>query len=155
MISYDFACFLPAKNKEYYCNSVHTDALARLTPICVFCAHGCYRRLIELSQTDCNGTATQLKALYAGQMAPRPDGGSESTNGSGLDPGKERGVESWTLIANEHWLKTSKPKKIKPDIIKREVWDVLEGENFPIRSLLVLENLQFLEAYAHEDELPP
>ena len=56
----------------------------------------------------------------------------------------------WAELAGEHWAKTSKvsrAKKIKPEVIKKKIWDVLEQENFHFRSLLMLENLQLLEKY--------
>ena len=61
----------------------------------------------------------------------------------------DNGVNYWNQFANQHWLQTSKSKKIKPDIIKKELWDVLEKDGFQFRSLLVLENLQVLEACVH------
>ena len=56
----------------------------------------------------------------------------------------------WAELAGEHWAKTSKAskaKKIKPEVIKKKIWDVLEQENFHFRSLLMLESLQLLEKY--------
>ncbi|KAA8572406.1 hypothetical protein MFRU_003g03680 [Monilinia fructicola] len=53
-------------------------------------------------------------------------------------------------LAGKHWLKPSKKStkvKVKPDVIKKEIWDVLEQEDFPFRSLLILENLHILENY--------
>ncbi|KAL2146025.1 hypothetical protein VTI28DRAFT_5364 [Corynascus sepedonium] len=67
------------------------------------------------------------------------------------------GENEFASLARQHWLKatskqTSKAKtkaqvKVKNDVLKREIWDILEKENFPIRSLLVLEGLQTLESY--------
>ena len=54
----------------------------------------------------------------------------------------------WADLAGEHWAKTSKvskAKKIKPEVIKKKIWDVLEQENYHFRSLLMLESLQLLE----------
>lgn len=53
----------------------------------------------------------------------------------------------WAHLAKKHWPRATKSKKIKPEIIKKEIWDVLEREAFHFRSLLVLENLQLLEKY--------
>ena len=56
----------------------------------------------------------------------------------------------WAELAGEHWIKTSKAskgKKIKPEVLKNKIWDVLEQESFHFRSLLMLENLQLLEKY--------
>lgn len=60
------------------------------------------------------------------------------------------GEDAFAQLAKKHWLKiTKKPSKVKvkPDVLKNEIWDVLEKDGFPFRSLLVLENLQILERY--------
>lgn len=60
------------------------------------------------------------------------------------------GEDAFAQLAKKHWLKTTKKSakvKVKPDVLKNEIWDVLEKESFPFRSLLVLENLQILERY--------
>lgn len=51
----------------------------------------------------------------------------------------------WTQLARKHWSKPLKTRKVKSDVIKKEIWDVLENEGFQLPSLLVLENLQLLE----------
>ncbi len=53
----------------------------------------------------------------------------------------------YAQFARKHWLKPSKVTRIKPDALKTELWDVLEGEDFQSKSLLILENLQILEDY--------
>lgn len=53
----------------------------------------------------------------------------------------------WAQLAKKHWPKAAKSKKLKPEVIKKEIWDVLEQEAFHFRSLLMLENLQLLENY--------
>lgn len=60
------------------------------------------------------------------------------------DPGDDN---YWAQLAKKHWPKAVKSKKAKPDLIKKEIWDVLEQEAFHFRSLLMLENLQLLEKY--------
>lgn len=60
------------------------------------------------------------------------------------------GEDAFAQLAKKHWLKTTKRAtkvKVKPDVLKNEIWDVLEKDGFPFRSLLVLENLQILERY--------
>ncbi|GAB1214986.1 hypothetical protein ATERTT37_004168 [Aspergillus terreus] len=52
---------------------------------------------------------------------------------------------AWVQLAKTHWLKTSKVRKVKQDVIKKDLWDALEAENFSFRSLLTLENLNILE----------
>ncbi|KAJ5108835.1 CWF11 family [Penicillium angulare] len=52
----------------------------------------------------------------------------------------------WVQLAKAHWLDT-KVRKAKPDVIKQQLWDPLEKENFNSRSLLILENLNILEKF--------
>lgn len=61
--------------------------------------------------------------------------------------GDLEGDAYWSQLAKKHWLKAAKSKKTKPEVIKKEIWDVLEQEAFHFRSLLMLENLQLLEKY--------
>ena len=61
------------------------------------------------------------------------------------------GENPFAQLAQQHWLKTKKSAKVKvkPDMLKNEIWDVLEREDFAFRSLLVLENLQILERHGY------
>lgn len=83
-------------------------------------------------------------------MAPRTRGKDdvkkESLNASQIPAASEED-SAFAQLARKHWLKSTKSTKIKvkPDILKKEVWDVLEKEDFPYRSLLELENLQILD----------
>lgn len=52
----------------------------------------------------------------------------------------------WLKLARTHWLDV-KVRKVKPDVIKKQLWDPLEAEGFTTRSLLILENLNVLEKY--------
>lgn len=56
-------------------------------------------------------------------------------------------VDRWTQLAKTHWLRSSKSTRINSQIIKTEIWDVLQDEGFEYRLLLALENLQILEKY--------
>lgn len=53
----------------------------------------------------------------------------------------------WVKLAKSHWLDTTKSRKVKQDVIKKDLWDPLEAERFSLRSLLILENLNILEKY--------
>ena len=54
--------------------------------------------------------------------------------------------EQWKQLAEAQWSKSSsKERKVRPEIVKTEIWDVLEKEGFAFRSLLILDNLQLLE----------
>lgn len=55
------------------------------------------------------------------------------------------GDNHWASVAKTRWLKQGKVPKVKHDDIKRELWDPLEKEGFPLRALLILENLNILE----------
>lgn len=56
-----------------------------------------------------------------------------------------QGDNRWVTLAQSHWLKQSKIRKAKQDVLKNEIWDPLEAEGFSARSLLMLENLNILE----------
>ena len=82
-------------------------------------------------------------------MAPRTRNKEESRR----EPVDERptvadleGESSFAKLARKVWLNKKTAKvKVKPDVLKIEIWDVLEKEDFSFKSLLVLENLQILE----------
>ncbi|KAI0802538.1 hypothetical protein GGR55DRAFT_423690 [Xylaria sp. FL0064] len=60
------------------------------------------------------------------------------------------GESEFAQLARQHWLKTTKRAakvKVKNDILKKEIWDVLEKDGFAYKSLLILEGLQTLESY--------
>ncbi|EAS29887.2 DEAD helicase superfamily protein [Coccidioides immitis RS] len=52
----------------------------------------------------------------------------------------------WVALARAHWLKT-KVRKVRPEVIKNDIWDPLVTEGFSLHSLLLLENLHILEKY--------
>lgn len=58
------------------------------------------------------------------------------------------GESEFATIARQHWLQSSKKPatvKVRNEVVKTEIWDALEKENFALKSLSVLEGLQFLE----------
>ncbi|KAL8835547.1 MAG: hypothetical protein Q9170_003280 [Blastenia crenularia] len=57
------------------------------------------------------------------------------------------GENEWTQLARKYWSSAVKSRKVKNEVIKKQIWDVLENEGFQFRSLLILENLQVLERY--------
>lgn len=72
---------------------------------------------------------------------------TEESNGH-LPGAEEHGEKHhWSQLAEQYWPKPVKTRKVKPEVVKKEIWDVLEQEAFQFRSLLVLENLQLLEKY--------
>lgn len=68
--------------------------------------------------------------------------------------GDLEGNSEFATLAKQHWLKSSKRAtrvKVKNDVLKQEIWDTLEKEGFPVKSLLSLESLQILERYNHRN----
>ncbi|KAL9122845.1 MAG: hypothetical protein Q9187_000602 [Circinaria calcarea] len=58
------------------------------------------------------------------------------------------GENRWYQLAENVWSKSSsQPRKVRSEVIKTEIWDVLEKEDFDSRSLFQLENLQLFEKY--------
>ncbi|KAM5468181.1 hypothetical protein MauCBS54593_004922 [Microsporum audouinii] len=53
----------------------------------------------------------------------------------------------WVSLAKAHWLKPSKVRKARPEVVKNEIWDPLQRDGFPLHSLLILENLHILEKF--------
>ncbi|RDW67132.1 RNA helicase aquarius [Aspergillus mulundensis] len=53
----------------------------------------------------------------------------------------------WVQLAKTHWLDAANVRKIKHDVIKKDIWDPLESEGFSFRSLLTLESLNILEKF--------
>lgn len=68
-----------------------------------------------------------------------------------MDPGHQSenldvvGDSHWAALGKKHWSKPVKSRKIQNEVIKTELWDVLEQESFEYRSLVILESLQLLE----------
>jgi len=57
------------------------------------------------------------------------------------------GDNHFAQVARKHWLAAKKAPKVRPEVVKKELWDELESGDFAFSSLLVLENLQLLERY--------
>lgn len=60
----------------------------------------------------------------------------------------EEEEHQFVQLARSHWLKPGKravKSKVKNDILKQGIWDVLEQDGFQYKSLLLLESLQTLE----------
>ena len=57
------------------------------------------------------------------------------------------GENHFAQVARKNWLAANKTPKVRPDVVKKELWDELDKVDFAYPSLLVLENLQLLERY--------
>lgn len=89
-------------------------------------------------------TAKRLKGNAASKSKPKKQDTARPTAAD------IEGETEFAQLANKHWLKTTKrvtKVKVKNDVLKREIWDALEKDGFPYKSLLVLEGLQVLESY--------
>ncbi|KAI5306968.1 hypothetical protein KEM56_006042 [Ascosphaera pollenicola] len=85
------------------------------------------------------------------QMRPAPARNADVDVRPTVDDFRED--SRWVALARAHWLGSGSGSiaaavsKSKAAIVKRELWDPLEAEQFPFRSLLVLENLHVLERF--------
>ena len=84
--------------------------------------------------------AKKLKRSGAAKGAARAEPKSARPTIADLDGGSE-----FAQLAKQHWLKPAKKVKVKNEVLKDEIWDVLEKEDFLYKSLLTLESLQILE----------
>ncbi|KAF2153762.1 P-loop containing nucleoside triphosphate hydrolase protein [Myriangium duriaei CBS 260.36] len=57
------------------------------------------------------------------------------------------GDNTLAQLARKYWLGKTKVKKVQSNVVKAEIWDPLEKENFPFQQLLLLEQLQLLDRY--------
>lgn len=57
------------------------------------------------------------------------------------------GENHFAQVARKNWLAAKKTPKVRPEVVKKELWDELESGDFAYSSLLILENLQLLERY--------
>jgi hypothetical protein len=58
------------------------------------------------------------------------------------------GESEFAQLAKKHWLRSTKRAaavKVKNDVLNKDIWQVLEKDGFPYKSLLVIEGLQTLE----------
>lgn len=69
-----------------------------------------------------------------------PNGRAVGTNFQGDNP--------FQGLARKHWLNFSDKAtrvQVKPDVLKNEIWNILEKEDFEFRLILSLESLLALE----------
>lgn len=57
------------------------------------------------------------------------------------------GENHFAQVARKNWLSAKKAPRVRPEVVKKELWDELEKADLAYSSLLVLENLQLLERY--------
>jgi intron-binding protein aquarius len=68
----------------------------------------------------------------------------------------EEEEHQFVQLARKNWLKARKKAvkvKVKTDVLKQGIWDVLEQDGFQYKSLLLLESLQTLERCASNNRI--
>uniref|UniRef100_A0A8H7N217 RNA helicase aquarius N-terminal domain-containing protein n=1 Tax=Bionectria ochroleuca TaxID=29856 RepID=A0A8H7N217_BIOOC len=81
---------------------------------------------------------------------PNPSHRSKLENARPTPAEVEEQEHPFVQLARKSWLKSGKkngPAKVKSDVLKQGLWDVLEREGFQYKSLRLLESLQTLESY--------
>jgi hypothetical protein len=74
-----------------------------------------------------------------------PGAAEDSSSAPIISPDSDN---QWAEVARKLWLKPKRTRaKTKIDVVKKEIWDPLEGEGFRYPPLLALENVQALESY--------
>ncbi|KAL0930785.1 DEAD helicases superfamily protein [Colletotrichum truncatum] len=94
-------------------------------------------------------TAKRQKKSGEAQTAPSTRSKTKHT-GERPTVADIEGESAFSQVAKKHWLKPTKKAvkvKVKYEVVKQEIWDVLEHDGFPYKSILTLESLQTLESY--------
>ncbi|KAJ4859970.1 AAA domain-containing protein [Trichoderma breve] len=85
-----------------------------------------------------------------GRAAATREPPKDTTDGRPTPAEVEEQEHRFVQVARQHWLKPGKKTakvKVKNDVIKQGIWDVLEQDGFSYKLLLLLESLQTLESY--------
>ncbi|KEY67456.1 hypothetical protein S7711_09839 [Stachybotrys chartarum IBT 7711] len=93
--------------------------------------------------------AKRLKKSGAKQTKQQPSEPEADRASSRPTPAEvEEQEHQFVQVARSQWLKGKATRtKVKNDVVKQSIWDVLEREGFAYKSLLLLESLQTLEGY--------
>ncbi|KAH6890353.1 P-loop containing nucleoside triphosphate hydrolase protein [Thelonectria olida] len=92
----------------------------------------------------------RLKGSGAAKAKKKPEPKQETTQGRPTPAEVEEEEHPFVQVARKNWLKKTKKgvkTKVKNDVLKQSIWDLLEREGFQYKSLLLLESLQTLESY--------
>ncbi|RGP63372.1 hypothetical protein FSPOR_8650 [Fusarium sporotrichioides] len=95
-------------------------------------------------------TVKRHKGSGAAKAQKQNDPKPKSTDGRPTPAEVEEEEHQFVQLARKHWLKSGKKPakpKVKNDVLKQNIWDVLEREGFQYKPLLLLESLQTLESY--------
>ncbi|KAI8662720.1 Pre-mRNA-splicing factor [Fusarium sp. Ph1] len=92
----------------------------------------------------------RLKGSGAAKAKKQSEPQRDTTDGRPTPAEVEEEEHQFVQLARKHWLKSGKKPakpKVKNDVLKQSIWEVLEREGFQYKSLLLLESLQTLESY--------
>lgn len=95
-------------------------------------------------------TVKRLKGSGAAKAQKQNEQKEKVNDGRPTPAEVEEEEHQFVQLARKHWLKAGKKPakpKVKNDVLKQSIWDVLEREGFQYKSLLLLESLQTLERY--------
>ncbi|PNP40630.1 hypothetical protein TGAMA5MH_07628 [Trichoderma gamsii] len=95
-------------------------------------------------------TAKRSRGTGAGRAAATRPPPKDTADGRPTPAEVEEQEHQFVQIARKHWLKPGKKTakvKVKNDVVKQGIWDVLEQDGFSYKLLLLLESLQTLENY--------
>ena len=100
--------------------------------------------------------AKRLRSSGASKAKPKPAAETQQPKDEGRPTPAEVEEEehAFVQLARKNWLKPGKKSakvKVKNDVLKQGIWDLLEREGFSYKSLLLLESLQTLERYVRLD----
>lgn len=87
-----------------------------------------------------SGSAAKSKAAAPKEQDP--------TDGRPTPAEVEEEEHQFVQIARKNWLKSTRKNaqvRVKNDVLKQSIWEVLEREGFQHKSLVLLESLQTLE----------
>lgn len=92
----------------------------------------------------------RLKGGNAAKAAQPRQPKPEKTDDRPTPAEVEEEEHPFVQLARKTWLKPGKkasPPKVKPDVIKKGIWEILERDAFSYKALRLLESLQVLESY--------
>ncbi|KAM0436182.1 hypothetical protein ACHAPT_003074 [Fusarium lateritium] len=92
----------------------------------------------------------RLKGSGAAKARKQKEPQRDTADGRPTPAEVEEEEHQFVQLARKHWLKAGKrpaKPKVKNDVLKQHIWEVLEREGFQYKSLLLLESLQTLESY--------
>lgn len=95
-------------------------------------------------------SSKRQKGSSAAAAAPsQPSPQAKSVDAGRPTPAEvEEEEHPFVQLARKHWLKPGKKPatpKVKNEVLKQGIWDVLEREGFQYKSMRLLESLQTLE----------